>query len=118
LRRVPPARAVEDRSNAIVERRELAERPLTSNIVGALDVTDQIELAHPTPRPKEVRALIQRAWKRNAALEADDLHIQTTDGNVTIEGSISSWTEHDEAIEATWAAPGVRSVDDRLTVVY
>lgn len=91
---------------------------VASNIVGALDVIDRIELDPPTPRPEDVRGLIERAWKRNAALEADDLRIQTTDGNVTIEGTVASWAEHDEAIEAAWAAPGIRSVDDRLTVVY
>jgi osmotically-inducible protein OsmY len=87
------------------------------SIVGALDVIDNIELKHP-PRPDDVRDLIERAWKRNAALEAKDLHIDSSGGKVTIEGTVSSWTEHDEAIDAVWSAPGVTSVDDRLKVVY
>jgi osmotically-inducible protein OsmY len=70
------------------------------------------------PRAKDVRDLIEQAWRRNAALEADDLHIITSDGTVTIEGTVGSWAEHDEAIEAAWSAPGVRSVEDHLTVVY
>jgi osmotically-inducible protein OsmY len=37
---------------------------------------------------------------------------------VTIDGNVSSWAEHDEAIDAAWAEPGVRSVDDRMTVSY
>lgn len=90
---------------------------IACSIVGALDVIDNIELKHP-PRPDDVRELIERAWKRNAALEAKDLHIATSGGKVTIEGTISSWTEHDEAIDAVWSAPGVTSVDDHLKVVY
>jgi osmotically-inducible protein OsmY len=91
---------------------------VASSIVGALDVIDDVELKHPVPRPEDVRNLIWRAWRRNAALEADDLRILTSNGTVTIEGTVRSWAEHDEAIDAAWAAPGVTSVDDRLRVVY
>jgi osmotically-inducible protein OsmY len=37
---------------------------------------------------------------------------------VTVNGTVSSWAEHDEAIDAAWAAPGVMSVRDDLTVAY
>jgi osmotically-inducible protein OsmY len=37
---------------------------------------------------------------------------------VTLQGTVSSWAEHDEAIGAAWAAPGVTSVQDDLTVAY
>jgi osmotically-inducible protein OsmY len=30
----------------------------------------------------------------------------------------SSWGEQDAAVEAAWAAAGVTTVDDRLTVAY
>jgi osmotically-inducible protein OsmY len=97
---------------------------IACSIVRALDVIDGIELKHP-PRPDDVRELIERAWKGNAALEAKDLHIATSDlhiatsgGKVTIEGTVSSWTEDDEAIDAVWSAPDVTSVDDHLKIVY
>ena len=90
---------------------------IACSVVGAVDVIDEIELEHP-PQPGDVRDLIERAWKRNAALEAKDLRIATSGGKVTIEGTVSSFTEHDEAIDAVWSAPGVTSVDDHLKVVY
>ena len=34
------------------------------------------------------------------------------------DGNVSSWAEHDEAIDAAWAAPGVKSVRDNMTVAY
>jgi osmotically-inducible protein OsmY len=37
---------------------------------------------------------------------------------VTINGNVSSRTKHDEAIDAAWAAPGVTSVRDYMTVAY
>jgi osmotically-inducible protein OsmY len=91
---------------------------VASNIVGALDVFDEIELNHPTPNAGDVQESIKKAFKRNASLDADDLLVSSDNGTVTIAGSVSSWSEHDEAIDAAWAAPGVTSVHDRMTVAY
>jgi hypothetical protein len=35
-------------------------------------------------------------------------------GTVTIAGTVRSWAEHDEAIDAAWAAPGVTLVRDDM----
>lgn len=91
---------------------------VASNIVGTLDVFDEIELQYPTPDRGDVQDSIKRAFKRNAALDADDLHVSTDNGTVTLKGTVSSWAEHDEALDAAWAAPGVTSVHDDLTVAY
>jgi len=91
---------------------------VASNIVGAIDVFDEIELEYPTPNRGDVQESIKKAFKRNAALDADELNISTDNGTVTLKGTVSSWAEHDEAIDAAWAAPGVISVRDDLTVVY
>ena len=91
---------------------------VASNIVGALDIYDEIDLKNPTPNPGDVEGSIKKAFKRNAGLDADDLYVSTDNGTVTINGTVSSWAEHDEAIDAAWAAPGVTFVDDRMTVSY
>jgi osmotically-inducible protein OsmY len=93
---------------------------VASNIVGTLDVADAIELEYPSPDRGDVKKSIKKAFKRNAALDAEDLHISTDNGSgsVTLEGTVSSWAEHDEAIDAAWAAPGVTSVHDDLAVAY
>jgi osmotically-inducible protein OsmY len=91
---------------------------VASNIVGLLDVFNEIELTYPTPNAGDVKDSIKKAFKRNAALDAGDLHISTDNGTVTIKGTVSSWAEHDDAIDAAWAAAGVRSVRDDLAVVY
>ena len=91
---------------------------VASNIVGTLDVFNDIELKHPTPSPGDVQESIKKAFKRNAKIDADDLSISTHNGTVTINGIVSSWAEHDEALDAAWAAPGVTSVDDEMTVAY
>jgi osmotically-inducible protein OsmY len=91
---------------------------VASNIVGTLDVFDEIELKYPTPNRGDVKESIKKAFKRNAALDADELHVTTDNGSVTLKGTVSSWAEHDEAIDAAWAAPGVTAVHDHLTVSY
>ena len=91
---------------------------VASNIVGTLDVFDEIELTYPTPNAGDVQESIKKAFKRNAAIDADDLSISTHNGTVTIDGTVGSWAEHDEALDAAWAAPGVTSVHDEMTVGY
>jgi osmotically-inducible protein OsmY len=91
---------------------------VASNIVGALDVIDEIELNRPTPNAGDVQESINKAFKRNAKIDADDLYVSTDNGTVTINGAVRSWAEHDEAIDAAWAAPGVTSVQDRMTISY
>jgi osmotically-inducible protein OsmY len=91
---------------------------VASNIAGTLDVADEIELDHPSPDAHDVKKSIKKALKRNASLDAKDLDVTSDDGTVTIAGTVSSWAEHDEAMDAAWAAPGVESVRDRMTVAY
>ena len=66
----------------------------------------------------DVEDSIKKALKRNAKLDADDLSVDTHNGTVAVTGSVSSWSEHDAAIAAAWAAPGVTNVDDYVTVDY
>jgi osmotically-inducible protein OsmY len=90
---------------------------VASNIVGAIDVIDEIKLA-PQPNGHDVKEDIEKAFKRNAKLDAEDLDVWTSNGTVTVAGSVGSWAEHDEAIDAAWASPGVTSVNDEITIAY
>jgi osmotically-inducible protein OsmY len=90
---------------------------VASNVAGAIDVFDEIEL-EPQPSAHDVRENIEQAFQRNAKLDAKGLAVWTSNGTVTIAGTVGSWAEHDEAIEAAWASPGVMSVNDEMKVVY
>jgi osmotically-inducible protein OsmY len=39
------------------------------------------------------------------------------DGKIILSGNVHSWAERQEAERAAWSAPGVKLVEDRLTVV-
>ena len=81
-----------------------------------IDVTNEIEL-DPTAPAGDVKHAIKKAFKRNAKLDADGLSVESANGTITLEGTVSSWSEHDEAVSVAWAAPGVHKVDDRIEVL-
>jgi osmotically-inducible protein OsmY len=91
---------------------------VASNIVGALDVIDEIEINSPTPKASDVKDSIKSALERNAGIDSNALSVTSSNGTVTIKGTVRSWAERDEAIDAAWAAPGVRSVRDDMFVAY
>lgn len=91
---------------------------VASNIVGALDVFDEIEIEKPQPSAGDLQESIDKAFKRNAALDAEGLNVSADNGVVTVKGTVRSWAERDEAIDAAWSAPGVTTVRDDLTVAY
>jgi osmotically-inducible protein OsmY len=37
---------------------------------------------------------------------------------VMLSGAVGSWVEHDAAVAAAWAAPGVNAVEDRIVMEY
>ena len=83
-----------------------------------IGLDDQVELTIDNPTPADVRESIKKAFKRDASLDAEDLSIDTFDGTVTLSGHVDSWVEHDAAVNAAWAAPGVRTVEDDIVVDY
>ena len=91
---------------------------VAGNLLGVVAIENDIYLADRTPSPDDVEHKIKKAFSRNAKLDADDLTISTSNGTVTLSGQVRSWDEHDAAITAAWAGPGVKAVDDLLTVAY
>jgi osmotically-inducible protein OsmY len=91
---------------------------VAANILGVLDVWDEVQLTGPGPEAGDIESDIKRALKRSAKLDAESLSVDTKQGKVTIKGVVSSWSEHDDAVAAAWAAPGVTDVDDRILVEY
>lgn len=81
-------------------------------------VENDVYLAWPTPSAWDVQHSIKKALKRDAKVDADNLVVATSDGTVTLRGSVRSWSEHDPAVGAAGAAPGVRTVHDHLAISY
>jgi osmotically-inducible protein OsmY len=93
-----------------------AAEDTVSSMVGVTAVRNDIEV---TGRMLEVATLtdsIGAALRRSAQADADRISIRVDDGRVVLEGKVTSWAEHDAAIAAASAGPGVRVVADHLRV--
>jgi osmotically-inducible protein OsmY len=91
---------------------------LAASVPGVSAVQNDITLTA-APKARDVKKDISEAFRRNAKLDADTLSVGTTsDGRVTLAGTVRSWAEHDEAVAAAWSAPGVTEVDDQILVAY
>jgi osmotically-inducible protein OsmY len=91
---------------------------IAANVLGVAGMINQIELMAPMPSAGDVKQSIKRAIERNAKLDAEAVSVESSNGTVTISGTVSSWSEHDDAVSAAWAAPGVRRVKDQILVAY
>jgi osmotically-inducible protein OsmY len=83
---------------------------------GVRGVFNQIMLK-PNVSPKDVQKRITAALHRHADIDARRIHVSAEGATVVLSGSVRSWIEKDEAQRASWAAPGVASVDNRISVV-
>jgi len=86
-------------------------RPLT----GVRGVTDLIAVT-PHVSVGDVKEKIESALKRHAEVDASQVQVASSDGKVTLRGAVRSWTERNDVERAAWAAPGVREVEDLLTI--
>ncbi len=54
--------------------------------------------------------------RRNAEVEAKSINVDVYDGKVTLQGRVHAWSERSAAERAAWSAPGVKTVEDRITI--
>jgi len=91
---------------------------IAGNVLGVLGVENDIYLDNPGPYAGDVQDAIKKALERDAKLDSDSVTVGTIDGTAILTGNVRSWAEHDSAVAAAWAAPGVTAVDDRLSIFY
>jgi osmotically-inducible protein OsmY len=95
--------------------RDAAARAIR-DMAGVKGVTNLIMIA-PKASPSDIRDRIEKALKRQAELDMQNIRVAVSDGSVTLEGKVHSLAERRVAEQAAWAAPGIREVRDRLSVV-
>jgi osmotically-inducible protein OsmY len=70
----------------------------------------------PRVEPTNIKSKIEETFKRQAAIDADNITVEVNGSEVTLRGTVRSWAERREAERAAWAAPGVTSVKNLITV--
>ena len=86
-------------------------------LMGVKDVSNLITIK-PKVTASGVEANIKSAFERNALLDSSKINVQVSGNQVTLSGEVRNHTELDEAERAAWAASGVSSVDNQLTVKW
>jgi len=94
--------------------KEAADK-VVRNLTGIKGVTNVIAVMPRKVPPPVIRSRIEESLKR-AKLGARPIHVETTDGKVTLSGTVHSWAEREEAEKTAWAAEGVAAVENRITV--
>jgi osmotically-inducible protein OsmY len=93
-----------------------AERAVR-RLAGVRGVTNLITVRpQVTPTEEELRRRVQDALVRSAETDAERISVKVIGDKVILDGRVRSWAEKDEAERVAWSAPGVASVDNRITV--
>jgi osmotically-inducible protein OsmY len=84
--------------------------------LGGVKGVSNLITVKPRLSPTEVKARIESAFKRSAELDASRVAVEVNGSKVILRGTVRSWAERDEAQREAWAAPGVSSVENLITV--
>ncbi len=87
-----------------------------SHLPGVKGVSNNI-LIKPSAQPIEIRDAVERALKRNAETDADNISVRADGGYITLTGMVGSWHERQEAEQLAWNAPGVSKVQNDLEII-
>lgn len=93
------------------ERAEAAVRRLR----GVLSVRNSISLK-PRLATGEIKHRIEEAFRRSAILDAKKVIVDANGSEIVLRGEVRSWAERDQAQATAWAAPGVLTVKNEISV--
>ena len=95
--------------------RQEAERAVR-RLLGVKGVSNLITVK-PAASPSDLKRKIQDALVRNAQIDADGITVEVEGSKAILRGKVRSWAEREQAERVAWLAPGITSVDNRITLL-
>ncbi len=87
------------------------------HLAGVTGVSNQIAIK-PMLSATAVKTDIESALKRRANSDSKAITVSVNGDEVTLGGSVKSWSERDLATRSAWGTSGVRHVVDKMNLVY
>ena len=85
-------------------------------LIGVRSIVNRITVGGAVIDPIAIKLQIERALERRAEREARRIVVSVRDGVVTLTGPVASWADRQMVERVAGSTPGVRSIDDRLTI--
>jgi osmotically-inducible protein OsmY len=86
------------------------------SLAGVRGVSNKLTVRTRLARAQDVKMQIEAALRRSAELDARKIAVEIHDGKVTLSGTVRSWIEREDAVNAAWSAPGVTHVVDHIRI--
>jgi len=90
---------------------------LISDLRGVIDVENHLAVV-PTDEfiDKEIAKDIEDALKRNTYVNAENITVKVSDGEVLLTGTVPTYYAHNKAYSAAAFTPGVKDIDNKVLI--
>jgi osmotically-inducible protein OsmY len=95
---------------------KMAAEHAVGNLLGVRGVTNNIAVKAKPVDTKVIKEKIAAAFHRSATIDSSSIKIENTGNHIRLRGTVRSFAEKDEAEKIVRSAPGVLSVDNKITI--
>lgn len=95
----------------------LEAEQLTRSVRSVTNVVNEIVVdSPPIADDADIQQELNRAFQRNAELDEQDIEVALDGSGVTLRGTVSTWSQREEAERVAWRSPAVSSVRNELRI--
>jgi len=85
------------------------------SLAGVVGVSNLIEIK-PQLSAMDIKKRIEDAFERDAEIESNHITVDVRGRKVILSGKVATWSQRRAAERAAWSAPGISTLEDRLTI--